>query len=104
MAEWVAACRANEVDPEDVIRWRHGDAEYAIYRSEHDDYFATAGHCTHEAELLCDGLVLGSIIECPKHNGRFDYRTGKARGAPAIIDLPTYPVRVENGVVFVEVP
>jgi 3-phenylpropionate/trans-cinnamate dioxygenase ferredoxin subunit len=43
------------------------------------------------------------IIECPKHNGRFDYRTGKAKGAPVIVDLQTYPVRVQDGAVFIEI-
>jgi hypothetical protein len=32
----------------------------------------------------------------PKHNGRFDYSTGQAQGAPVIEDLHTYPVRVDD--------
>jgi len=59
--------------------------------------------CTHEKTLLCDGLVMGNVIECPKHNGQFDYHTGKALGAPVIVDLPIYPVKVEGGIVFLEI-
>jgi 3-phenylpropionate/trans-cinnamate dioxygenase ferredoxin subunit len=44
---------------------------------------------------------MGTIIECPRHNGRFDYRTGEAKRAPVIIDLRTYPTRVEDGTVYV---
>ena len=44
--------------------------------------------------------VMGAIIECPKHNGRFDFRTGAAKGAPVCINLATYPVKVEGGRVF----
>jgi hypothetical protein len=44
-----------------------------------------------------DGFVSGTIIECPMHNGRFDFTTGEAKGAPACIDLKTYPVRIESG-------
>jgi len=29
------------------------------------------------------------IIECPKHNGRFNYRTGAAKGAPVCVNLYT---------------
>jgi len=47
--------------------------------------------------------VLDYIIECPKHNGRFDYRTGRAKGAPVCIDLKTYKVKVEGGKVFVAI-
>ena len=42
------------------------------------------------------------IIECPRHNGRFDYRTGAAKGAPACIDLKTYPVKIEDACIFIE--
>jgi 3-phenylpropionate/trans-cinnamate dioxygenase ferredoxin subunit len=103
MADWVAACAADDIEREDVIGVTHAGAEYAIYRSPDDEYFATAGHCTHAAELLCDGLVMGSIIECPKHNGRFDYRSGAAKGAPALRDLRTYPTKVVDGVVYLDV-
>lgn len=46
---------------------------YAVFRSAEDEFFATAGLCTHEKIHLADGLVMDHVIECPKHNGRFDY-------------------------------
>ena len=45
---------------------------------------------------------MDGLIECPKHNGRFDYATGRAKGAPAIVDLRTYPVRVDGSTVYIE--
>ncbi|WP_026869572.1 MocE family 2Fe-2S type ferredoxin [Inquilinus limosus] len=103
MAEdgWIAACGADDIDEEDVIRFDHGGRSFAIYRTEDDRYFATDGLCTHEQVHLADGLVMGTIIECPKHNGRFDFTTGAAKGAPVCIDLRTYPVRVEDGQVYI---
>ncbi|MFQ5971836.1 MAG: MocE family 2Fe-2S type ferredoxin [Alphaproteobacteria bacterium] len=103
MTNWIRACGAEEVDEEDVIRFDHGDRTFAIYRSPDNGYFATDGLCTHEATHLADGLVMDNIIECPKHNGRFDYRTGEAKGAPVCVDLETYPVKVEDGAVLVDV-
>jgi 3-phenylpropionate/trans-cinnamate dioxygenase ferredoxin subunit len=97
---WVDACAASDIDEEDVIRFDHGPKTFAIYRTDDDRYFATDGLCTHEQVHLADGLVMGSIIECPKHNGRFDFRTGAAKGAPACVNLTTYPVKVESGRVF----
>ncbi len=44
------------------------------------------------------------VIECPKHNGRFDYRTGKGLRAPVCVDLQTYPAKAEGGRVLVQVP
>ena len=102
MPQWIAACEADDIDPEDVIPFGHAGRDYALYRSPEDAYYATDGHCTHEKTLLCDGLVEDGIIECPKHNGRFDYTSGKALGAPVLVDLRTYPVKVEDGTVYVD--
>src|SRR5579862_6074026 len=94
-ALWVPACRVDDIGREDVTRLDHGGRCFAIYRSANDRYFATDGLCTHEQAPLTDGLVTGSIVECPKHNGRFDFTTGKATRRPACIDLRTYAVKVE---------
>jgi 3-phenylpropionate/trans-cinnamate dioxygenase ferredoxin subunit len=102
MAQWVAACQTSDIDPEDVIPFDHAGRAYAIYRSPGDRYYATDGHCTHEQTLLCDGLVMDDVIECPMHNGRFDYTTGRALGAPVLTDLRCYPVRVEDGTVYLD--
>ena len=100
---WVPACTADAIDEEDVARFDHGSRTFAVYRGVDDDYYATDGLCTHQAVHLADGLVMDGTIECPKHNGRFDYATGKALGAPVCVDLRTYPVKVEGGVVLVDV-
>jgi 3-phenylpropionate/trans-cinnamate dioxygenase ferredoxin subunit len=98
---WIAACKVEAVELEDVIRFDHGGRSFAIYRTEDDAWYATDGLCTHEQVHLADGLVMGTIIECPKHNGRFDLRTGEAKGAPVCVNLRTYPVRVEAGTVLI---
>jgi 3-phenylpropionate/trans-cinnamate dioxygenase ferredoxin subunit len=100
--QWIDAGGAEDIEPEDVIRFDHQGRSFAIYRTEDDRYFATDGLCTHEKVHLADGLVMGMIIECPKHNGRFDFTTGKAKGAPACIDLATYPVKVDGGRIFIK--
>jgi 3-phenylpropionate/trans-cinnamate dioxygenase ferredoxin subunit len=102
MAQFIKACSTNDIDDEDVIRFDHAGQTYALYR-KNDEYFATAGLCTHEKVHLADGLVMDYIIECPKHNGRFDYRTGAAKGAPVCINLQTYKVKVEGDDVVIEI-
>jgi 3-phenylpropionate/trans-cinnamate dioxygenase ferredoxin subunit len=102
MTDWVAACDVEDIEAEDVIRFDHGDRTFAIFRSASDNYFATDGLCTHEKVHLADGLVMDEIIECPKHNGRFNYQTGEAKGAPVCVNLRTYPVRIENGRVMIQ--
>ncbi len=103
MAQWIEACAADSIGEEDVVRFDHGGRTFAIYRSPDDQYYATDGLCTHEKVHLADGLVMDNIIECPKHNGRFDYRTGAAKGAPVCVDLKSYPVKVEQGKVLIDI-
>jgi len=103
MTEWIEVCGRDDIESEDVMRFDHAGRTYAVYRSPSDEFFATEGRCTHEKIHLAHGLVEGDQIECPKHNGRFNYRTGQAVRAPACIDLKTFPVRVEAGKIFIQV-
>lgn len=101
MPQWIAACGTDDIEEEDLIRFDHAGHVYAIYKSPEGQFFATDGICTHEHAFLPDGLVMGDIIECPKHNGRFNYRTGEPKGAPVCEKLMTYPVRVEGDTVLI---
>ena len=102
MTQWIAACAFDDVDDEDVMRFDHAGHTYAVYRVE-DQVYATDGLCTHERIHLCDGLVMQHVIECPKHNGRFDIRDGRALGAPACVNLETYPAKIEGGRIFIQI-
>jgi len=97
---WIDAGPADRIAREDVAPFEHGGKLYALYRTEDDRFFATDGLCTHEQVDLSDGFVSGTIIECPMHNGRFDFTTGEAKGAPACVDLAAYPVKIDNGRIF----
>ena len=103
MSQWVDACATADIEEEDLIRFDHGGRTFAIYRSPDGAFFCTDGLCTHEKVHLADGLVVDYTIECPKHNGVFDYRTGEAMRAPPCVNLQTYRVRAENGRVLIEI-
>lgn len=94
---WIDICDPVDIDPEDVMRWDFGARTFAIYRSPDGDVFATDGLCTHEKVHLADGLVIDHTIECPKHNGRFDTRSGAPLRPPVCVALATYPARIEAG-------
>jgi Na+-transporting NADH:ubiquinone oxidoreductase subunit F len=84
---WIEVCAGRFLDQEDVIRFDHERKTYAIYRSAEGTLFATDGICTHGRTHLADGLVKGTLIECPKHNGRFDISDGSPQRAPACVPL-----------------
>ena len=91
MANWIRACMRDDIEAEDLIRFDHDGRTFAIYRSPDDEFFCTDGLCTHEAVHLADGLVMDYVIECPKHNGQFDYRTGEAVRSPVCEALLVNP-------------
>jgi 3-phenylpropionate/trans-cinnamate dioxygenase ferredoxin component len=101
MSSWINVCELNDIDDEDVMRFDHSGHTYAVYRYD-DKVYATDGLCTHEKIHLADGLVMEHVIECPKHNGRFDIRDGRALGAPVCVNLKTYPARVEGGQIQIQ--
>lgn len=100
---WIDACATDDIETEDLIRFDHGGKIYAIYRSPEDRFYCTDGLCSHEQVVLADGLVMDHLIECPKHNGQFDYRTGEAKRLPACVNLKTYKTKVDAGRVLIEV-
>jgi 3-phenylpropionate/trans-cinnamate dioxygenase ferredoxin subunit len=101
---WIDAFATNEIDADDLKRFDHGERTYAVYRTAADEFYCTDGLCTHQRVHLSGGLLIGHEIECPKHNGRFDIRTGQAKCRPVSQPLATYPVRVQDGRVWIDLP
>jgi 3-phenylpropionate/trans-cinnamate dioxygenase ferredoxin subunit/naphthalene 1,2-dioxygenase system ferredoxin subunit len=59
--------------------------------------------CNHGSADLCDGYFDGHVIECPRHNGLFDIRTGQALRAPACVHLKTHELSIEDGKIFLHI-
>jgi 3-phenylpropionate/trans-cinnamate dioxygenase ferredoxin component len=66
--------------------------------------YAIADLCSHDAGPLGEGELDGFEISCPRHGARFDVRTGKVQSLPAIVDIPSYPIRIVDGQIEVGIP
>jgi 3-phenylpropionate/trans-cinnamate dioxygenase ferredoxin component len=66
--------------------------------------FAIGDVCSHDNGPLGDGDLEGYAIVCPRHGARFDLRSGKVLSLPAFVDIPAYPVRVNDGQIEVGLP
>jgi 3-phenylpropionate/trans-cinnamate dioxygenase ferredoxin subunit len=66
--------------------------------------FAIGDICSHDNGPVGDGEIEENEIICPRHGARFDIRTGKATSLPALVDIPAYPIRVEEGMIQIGVP
>ncbi|HEX3876300.1 MAG TPA: NADH:ubiquinone reductase (Na(+)-transporting) subunit F, partial [Bryobacteraceae bacterium] len=100
---WIEACGASDLGLADVVRFDHGKKTYALYRTEDGELYATDGLCTHGNVHLSLGLVKGKLIECSKHNGRFNLIDGSPARVPICRGLVTYPIAERNGRIFVNV-
>jgi 3-phenylpropionate/trans-cinnamate dioxygenase ferredoxin subunit len=68
-------------------------------------FYAIADVCSHDDGPVAEGDLQNEFeIECPRHGARFDVRNGKVLSFPAIIDIPAYPVKVEDGQIMVGLP
>jgi 3-phenylpropionate/trans-cinnamate dioxygenase ferredoxin component len=68
-----------------------------------DGFYAIDDVCTHENFVLSEGEVFDCEVECPQHGSRFNLKTGKVTGLPAVIPARTFAVTVEGGDVYVDV-
>ena len=59
--------------------------------------------CSHEDYSLWFGCIQGRRIKCSLHGSYFDLESGQPQNEPADCPLATYPVKVEDGAVWVEV-
>jgi 3-phenylpropionate/trans-cinnamate dioxygenase ferredoxin component len=99
---WHFAGVVDDFEDEDVEQVKVGPLAIAVYRAE-GGFYATQDLCTHERAYLSDGVVIDCVVECPFHQGRFDVRTGRALGAPVTISLKTYPVKIVDRRIYVQV-
>jgi len=90
---WLDVCESTHLHKEEAHRFDFENRSFAIYRTADNKVYATDGVCTHGNAHLADGLVKGHVIECAKHNGRFDVRDGIPVRLPVCVGLKTYPVR-----------
>jgi len=100
---WTRVARTDEVTEDSPRRVVVGKHELALFLVA-GRHYATSDVCTHEYASLSDGFLEGEYIECPMHQGRFHIPTGKATAPPVKDDIRTFPVRVEDGHILVDVP
>ncbi|MBN2366400.1 MAG: non-heme iron oxygenase ferredoxin subunit [Calditrichaeota bacterium] len=101
MPQWIKVTAEDAFDG-NVHVFEHEGWPIAVYRLE-DGYFAIDDTCSHEEASLSEGEIEDGKIECPLHGAQFDIRTGKNLTLPAVLPVRNYPVKVENGDIFVKV-
>ena len=104
MAE-VEVCPAEELPPGTMRLVSAGPLEIGVYNCG-GDLVAIEDRCSHDDGPLCEGDWEPDecVVVCPRHGSRFDIHTGRPLTLPAYVPVDTFPVRVRDGVVVVDVP
>jgi 3-phenylpropionate/trans-cinnamate dioxygenase ferredoxin component len=96
----VQACPMSDLPPGESVRIV-AHVPIAVFNVD-GDLYAIDDTCTHQDASLSDGWVEDCRVECPLHAASFDLRTGLPCGPPAKQPVRTYPVQVEDGIIYVE--
>jgi nitrite reductase/ring-hydroxylating ferredoxin subunit len=94
------AARSGQVPEGYVRRFYVNDLECAVARLGGKAY-ATSNYCTHLDCLLSSGKLVDDGIRCSCHGSVFDLESGEPIYPPATEAIKVYPVREEDGEVYV---
>ena len=97
---FVRACALAAVPDEGAVGIEVNGVPVAVVRAE-GEVFAIHDVCSHEEVPLSEGEIYDHTVECWLHGSCFDLRTGNPTGPPATEPEPVYPVKVEDGDVYV---
>ena len=65
------------------------------------EYFALENQCSHAQSSFDAGRMRAYSLICPLHGASFDIRDGSATGLPARRSIRSFPVRVVDGMLEV---
>jgi 3-phenylpropionate/trans-cinnamate dioxygenase ferredoxin subunit len=97
----VRICAAAEIAKGSVIAAEVDGTPIAVVHADDDQFYAVHDECSHASVALSEGEIDGCTLECWLHGSRFDLRTGRPTGPPAVDPVPVYPVEVRDGDIYV---
>ena len=100
MSDWIEVGTIEDIPKlgARVIKTASGDI--GVFRTAEDEIFALRDSCPHKGGPLSQGIVHGKKVTCPLHNWNIELDSGEAV-APDEGCAASFPVKVEEGIVFV---
>jgi nitrite reductase (NADH) small subunit len=99
----VKVAEVKEVSPGSGKVVQAGSTTLALFNIA-GKFYAIDNRCTHVGGPLGEGKIAGTIVTCPWHGSQFDVTTGQVVAGPARRPETTYPVRIQGGAVYVDMP
>ena len=106
---WVRVGRVEDFPLDGGMAVRHGNAQIAVYNfSSRGEWYATQNMCPHMRDMVLARGLLGDQkgvpkVACPQHKKTFSLKSGECLSGDSL-RIRTFPIRVEDGEVLVELP
>ncbi len=99
MNDWIKVASVEEIPVlgSRVVNTQQG--KIALFRNADSEVFALLDRCPHKGGPLSQGIVFGKKVACPLHGWNISLEDGNAV-APDVGCARPYPVKVEEGVVY----
>ena len=101
--EFLEIAPASELPPGERLFVEIGGKPLVIFNIA-GELYSIADVCSHDDGPVGEGEFEGFNITCPRHGAQFDVRTGQVTQMPAVVDIPAYPVRVQDGMIQLGFP
>lgn len=106
--DWFLACRADDMPANGGACVKYNDEQIALFHfTRRNEWYATQNECPHRRQMVLSRGMIGSTgetpkVACPFHKKTFSLETGECLNDDECA-IKTYPVRVENGLVYIGV-
>ena len=100
----IDVCPADELPPGRMKIVHAGQLAVGVYNIG-GELYAIEDRCSHDDGPLCEGDFdpESGVVICPRHGANFDIRSGRPLTLPAYQPVETFPVRVDDGMIKVDV-
>lgn len=99
---WIRIANCCDIPLREGRAVKVGNREIAIFNLG-DRFLAVDNRCPHKGGPLADGIVSGTTVVCPLHAWKWSLENGKRANGPSMSScVQTFPTRVENGIVLLE--
>lgn len=98
---FIKVCKESELEEGQIKAFHTKEGALVVVKAE-GKLYAFQENCTHADVSLAEGSIDGDLIVCNAHQASFHLEDGSVEDMPATEDLETYPVRVVDGDVEVD--
>jgi 3-phenylpropionate/trans-cinnamate dioxygenase ferredoxin subunit len=100
----VDVCVADELGPGESRIVEVDGRKMGVFNAS-GELYAIEDRCSHDDGPLAEGPFDPEkrTVECPRHGSLFDLTTGRPKTLPAYLPVDTFPVRVEDDMIKLEV-